>query len=107
MRLHALVHLAIVEIDALMDEGLPYLIERRIVEVLRLESGSINHRKTGVIAPDDVLFCQLHTAALLACAVFLLNMPNERQALRLLIAVALLTAAVHRARYAFTARSCR
>ena len=62
MRLHAFVDFVVGEIFAFVDEGLSVLVVGRIVEVLRLEGGGIDAGKTGIIALDDVLFCQLHNA---------------------------------------------
>src|SRR6266567_4884107 len=67
MGLHTAVHLIVVKVDAFMNVGLPYLIQSRIVEVLRFESSGINHGKTRIVALDNMLFNQLHDAAFLSC----------------------------------------
>ena len=55
MGLHAAVHLVVVEITTIVNEGLAYLIQCSIVEVLGLEGSSIDHSKSWVLAADDVL----------------------------------------------------
>ena len=60
MRLHALVHLGVVEVLALMDKGLPYLVQCGIVQVLGLERRFIDDRLAWVT------FAQSHVAQLIA-----------------------------------------
>ena len=55
MRLHAFLHHVVGEVLAFVDEGLPVLVQRGVIEVLRLESRCINHGETGVLVTDDVL----------------------------------------------------
>src|SRR5579885_548145 len=62
VRLHAPMHLMIVEIDALFDEGLPYLIVGRIVQVLGSKSRLIYRLIAGIAFADHMLFNQLHVA---------------------------------------------
>lgn len=64
MRLHQRIHLLVGEPLALKDEGLPHFVQSRIVEVLGPERGGINDGKSRIIAPDDVLFSELHAAVL-------------------------------------------
>src|SRR5258708_32329453 len=51
---------SVTQIAALKDEGLPYQIIRRVVEVLGSKGSGVNHGKAAVAAADDVLFNQLH-----------------------------------------------
>ncbi len=70
--LHTPVHLVVVEVLALMNKGLPYLVQRRIVQVLGLERRFVNHAVAWVMPVDDMLLNQLHTAHL-----FLLLLMNS------------------------------
>jgi hypothetical protein len=60
MILHAAVHLMVVEIGALVDEGLTHQVIGPIVEVLRSESCRINGSEARVSAVDDMPFNQSH-----------------------------------------------
>jgi hypothetical protein len=76
MRLHALVHLAVVEVLALMNKGLPHLVQRRIVQVFRLESRFINHAVAWVTFPDAMLFNELHGVSPLCMSLLLRLLQN-------------------------------
>src|SRR5579875_120080 len=60
MSLHQLMHLVVVQIDTLFDEGLPYLVVGSIVQVFRGKSRLIYGIIAGVSFADHVLFNQLH-----------------------------------------------
>src|SRR3989440_9021066 len=55
MRLHAPLHLIVVEVLPLVNEGLPVLVVGSIVEVLGLECGFVNHAVARVILADAML----------------------------------------------------
>src|SRR5258708_11560182 len=55
MRLHAAVHLVVVEVFALMIEGLPYLVQSGVVQVLGLECCFVNHAIAWVMPVDAML----------------------------------------------------
>src|SRR5262249_13037613 len=60
VRLHAPVHLGVVEIDALMDKGLAHDVVGRIVEVLGDEGGGVNRGEARISTLDDMALNQLH-----------------------------------------------
>src|SRR5579885_1606657 len=62
VRLHAPMHLMVVEIDALFDEGLSYLIVGSIIQVLGGKSRLIYNLIASVTLADNVLLNQLHVA---------------------------------------------
>src|SRR5579885_3450736 len=83
VRLHAPMHLMIVEIDALFDEGLPYLIVGRIVQVLgsksRLIYRLIGHRLCGSHAVQPVACCSASNS----CTIFsVLRLARRRPYIR-------------------------
>src|SRR5262249_4351649 len=58
--LHAAMHLVVVEIPVLVDEGLPHDVVGRVVEVLGSEGRPVNHQKARVSPLDDMALNQLH-----------------------------------------------
>src|SRR5215469_5725257 len=66
MGLHTCIHLFVGQIDAVMDKRLPYLIQSRIVQVLRLERRLVDHAVTRVTLTDAMLLNELHGVHLLS-----------------------------------------
>src|SRR5579884_154901 len=60
MGLHASVHLMVVEIDPLKDEGLSYLVVGGIVQIFGSKSSLIYGLVAGVTLANNVLLNQLH-----------------------------------------------
>src|SRR5260221_7093475 len=61
MRLHAAVYLVVVEVLPLMNEGLSYLVQSGVLQILGLESSSVNHAAPWVMPLDAILLTHLHT----------------------------------------------
>src|SRR6266481_775014 len=72
MRLHAAVYLVVVEVLPLMNEGLSYLVQSGVVQILGLECCFVNHAAAWVMPVDAMLLNQLHTAHLLFLLLLLL-----------------------------------
>src|SRR5258706_10821151 len=54
-RLHAAVHLVVVEVFPFMNEGLSYLVQRSVIQVLGLEGCFVNHAVAWVMPVDTML----------------------------------------------------
>src|SRR2546421_5624366 len=65
MRLHPALYLVVVQVLPLMNEGLTYLVEGCIVEVLGGKGCRINGCIAWVTLANDVLFYQFHGLCLL------------------------------------------
>src|SRR2546422_780681 len=62
VRLHAMIQLLIVQRDALEDEGLPQLIEGRIIQVLGGKGYRVDALIARITLADDMLLNYLHWA---------------------------------------------
>src|SRR5215469_14735837 len=60
MRLHAAVHLGVVEVLSFMNKGLPYLVQRCVVQVLGLKCRFVDHAVAWVFVVNQMLLDQLH-----------------------------------------------
>src|SRR5258708_34108878 len=64
MRLHAAVYLVVVEVLPFMNEGLSYLLQSGVIQVLGLEICFVNPPVTWALPVDAMLLNYLHTAQL-------------------------------------------